>query len=199
MVQFSGSRPLRVLGDQGGSPQATLLPGGEKSSALNVALGNGIASHILELDDVHRGAIVHCGAVVMPAALATAERLHANGRKLIEAIVAGYEVAIRIGEAVSPSHYYYWHNTGTCGTFGACAAAGKLLGLEPEQLVWALGNAGTQAAGLWEFLRDGAMSKHLHPGKAAQNGISQGLACARPTLWQKFQTGRIMAAGRNAL
>ena len=162
---------LRVLRAQGGSPQATLLPAGEKSSALNVALGNGIASHILELDDVHRGAIVHCGAVVMPAALATAEMLHANGRQLIEAIVAGYEVAIRIGEAVSPSHYYYWHNTGTCGTFGACAAAGKLLGLEAEQLVWALGNAGTQAAGLWEFLRDGAMSKHLHPGKAAQNGL----------------------------
>lgn len=162
---------LRVLGAQGGSPQATLLPAGEKSSALAVALGNGIASHILELDDVHRGAIVHCGAVVMPAALATAEMLHASGRKLIEAIVAGYEVAIRIGEAVSPSHYYYWHNTGTCGTFGACAAAGKLLGLDAEQLVWALGNAGTQAAGLWEFLRDGAMSKHLHPGKAAQNGL----------------------------
>ncbi len=162
---------LRVLGAQGGSPQATLLPGGEKTSALNAALGNGIASHILELDDVHRGSIVHAGAVVMPAALATAEMLHANGRKLIEAIVAGYELAIRVGEAVSPSHYYYWHNTGTCGTFGACAAAGKLLGLGPEQMVWALGNAGTQAAGFWEFLRDGAMSKHLHPGKAAQNGL----------------------------
>ncbi len=162
---------LRVLGAQGGSPQATLLPAGEKTSALNAALGNGIASHILELDDVHRGSIVHAGAVVMPAALAAVEMLHANGRKLIEAIVVGYEVAIRIGEAVSPSHYYYWHNTGTCGTFGACAAAGKLLGLDPEQMVWALGNAGTQAAGLWEFLRDGAMSKHLHPGKAAQNGL----------------------------
>jgi 2-methylcitrate dehydratase PrpD len=162
---------LRVLGAQGGSPQATLLPSGEKTSALNAALGNGIASHILELDDVHRGSIVHAGAVVMPAALATAEMLHANGRKLIEAIVAGYELAIRVGEAVSPSHYYYWHNTGTCGTFGACAAAGKLLGLGPEQMVWALGNAGTQAAGFWEFLRDGAMSKHLHPGKAAQNGL----------------------------
>ncbi len=162
---------LRVLGAQGGSSQATLIPAGEKTSALNAALGNGIASHILELDDVHRGSIVHAGAAVMPAALATAEMLHAKGRKLIEAIVAGYEVAIRIGEAVSPSHYWYWHNTGTCGTFGACAAAGKLLGLGPEQLVWALGNAGTQAAGLWEFLADGAMSKHLHPGKAAQNGL----------------------------
>jgi 2-methylcitrate dehydratase PrpD len=162
---------LGVLRAQGGLPQATLFPSGEKTSALNAALGNGIASHIVELDDVHRGSIIHAGAAVIPAALAAAEMLHASGRKLIESIVAGYEVAIRIGEAVTPSHYYFWHNTGTCGTFGACAAAGKLLGLEKDQIVWALGNAGTQASGLWEFLRDGAMSKHLHPGKASQNGL----------------------------
>ena len=162
---------LSVLRAQGGSPQSTLFPSGERTSALNAALGNGIASHIVELDDVHRGSIVHAGAAVIPAALATAEMVHASGRKLIESIVAGYEVAIRIGEAVTPSHYYFWHNTGTCGTFGACAAAGKLLGLESNQMVWALGNAGTQASGLWEFLSDGAMSKHLHPGKASQNGL----------------------------
>ncbi|MFZ0928162.1 MAG: MmgE/PrpD family protein [Syntrophobacteraceae bacterium] len=162
---------VSVLSAQGGKPQATLLSSGEKTSALNAALGNGIASHIMELDDVHRGSVIHAGAAVIPAALAVAEMTRASGRKLIESLVAGYEVAIRIGEAVTPSHYYFWHNTGTCGTFGACAAAGKLLGLDREQMVWALGNAGTQAAGLWEFLTDGAMSKHLHPGKAAQNGL----------------------------
>ncbi len=161
----------RVLQLQGGSAQATLLATGEKTSVLNAALGNGIASHIVELDDVHRGSIIHTGAVVIPAALAVSEMKRAGGRELIESIVAGYEVAIRIGEAVTPSHYYFWHNTGTCGTFGACAAAGKLLDLNGEQLVWAIGNAGTQAAGLWEFMSDGAMSKHLHPGKAAQNGL----------------------------
>ncbi|MGO9017785.1 MAG: MmgE/PrpD family protein [Syntrophobacteraceae bacterium] len=162
---------VSVLSAQGGKPQATLLSSGEKTSALNAALGNGIASHIMELDDVHRGSIIHAGAAVIPAALAVAEMTRASGRKFIESLVAGYEVAIRIGEAVTPSHYYFWHNTGTCGTFGACAAAGKLLGLDREQMVWALGNAGTQAAGLWEFLTDGAMSKHLHPGKASQNGL----------------------------
>ncbi len=162
---------LSVIRAQGGLPQSTLIPTGEKTSALNAALGNGIACHIVELDDVHRGSIVHAAAAVMPAALAAAEMVHASGRRLVEAIVAGYELAVRVGEAVSPSHYYYWHNTGTCGTFGACAAAGKLLGLDRQQMVWALGNAGTQAAGLWEFLSDGAMSKHLHPGKAAQNGL----------------------------
>jgi 2-methylcitrate dehydratase PrpD len=162
---------ISVLRNQGGSPQAVLLPSRERTSALNAALANGIASHILELDDVHRRSIVHAGAAVMPAAFAAAELVHASGRGLIEAIVAGYEVAIRVGEAVTPSHYHYWHNTGTCGTFGACAAAAKLLSLSREQTVWAIGSAGTQAAGLWEFLSDATMSKHLHAGKAAQNGL----------------------------
>ncbi len=168
-----------VLGGQGGNPQATLLPAGEKTSCLNAALGNGVASHTVELDDVHRGSILHAGAAVIPAALACAEMLNASGRKLLEAIVAGYEIAVRVGEAVTPSHYYFWHTTGTCGTFGAAAAAGKLLNLKEGQLVWALGNAGTQAAGLWEFLTDGAMSKHLHPGKAAQNGTLAALLAAK--------------------
>ncbi|MEN6438631.1 MAG: MmgE/PrpD family protein [Syntrophobacter sp.] len=162
---------LSVVQAQGGLPQATVLPSCEKTSALNAALANGIASHIVELDDVHRGSILHAGAVVIPAALAAAEMVHADGRGLIEAIVVGYETAIRLGEAVTPSHYYFWHTTGTCGTFGACAAAGKLLGLERDQLIWAIGNAGTQAAGLWEFISEGAMSKHLHAGKAAYNGL----------------------------
>jgi 2-methylcitrate dehydratase PrpD len=166
---------LSVLLAQGGCPQSTIIPSGDKTSALNAALLNGIASHIVELDDVHRGSIIHAAAAVIPAALATAEMVHANGRGLIEAIVAGYETAIRLGEAVTPSHYYYWHNTGTCGTFGACAASGKLLGLSRDQMVWALGNAGTQAAGLWEFLSSGAMSKHLHPGKAGYNGLLSAL------------------------
>ncbi|NLI11542.1 MmgE/PrpD family protein [Pelotomaculum propionicicum] len=160
-----------VIRGQGGFPQATILAIGEKTSCLNAALANGLASHIIELDDVHRAAIIHAGAAVIPAALAVAEMNGAAGKQLLEAIVAGYEVAIRVGESITPAHYFYWHTTGTCGTFGAAAAAGKLLGLTIDQLVWALGNAGTQAAGLWEFLADGAMSKHLHPGKAAQNGV----------------------------
>ena len=87
------------------------------------------------------------------------------------AVAVGYEAAFRIGEAVNPSHYYFFHPTGTCATFGAAAAAGSLLRLSTGQMVDALGSAGTQAAGLWEFNADGAMSKHLHPGKAAMNGI----------------------------
>ncbi|MEM7129735.1 MAG: MmgE/PrpD family protein [Chloroflexota bacterium] len=140
-------------------------------SAESAALVNGSLSHIVEMDDLHRRSVVHPGAVVVPAALAIAEREGCTGQELLCAIVAGYEVVIRIGEAVGKRHYYYFHNTATCGVFGAAAATGWLLGLNNEQLVWSLGNAGTQAAGLWQFNADGDMSKHLHAGMAAADGV----------------------------
>ncbi|MED4584935.1 MmgE/PrpD family protein [Brevibacillus choshinensis] len=160
----------QVAAELGGAEQATLMTGG-RSSVTHAALINGASSHIVELDDIHKASIIHAGTVVIPAALAIAEWKQKSGEELIEAVVAGYEVCYRIGEAVSPSHYYYWHNTATCGTFGAAVAASKLLGQNEEQIVHTLGSAGTQAAGLWEFIEDGAMSKQLHPGKAAMNGI----------------------------
>ncbi|MBO8167882.1 MAG: MmgE/PrpD family protein [Thermoanaerobacteraceae bacterium] len=161
----------QVVAELGGAPQATVLADGSKNSCLNAALVNGAISHIVELDDVHKGAIIHPAAPVIPAALSAAEMRGKSGKELLTAVVVGYDVGIRVGEAVTPSHYYYWHTTATCGTFGANAAAGKILGLSQDQLVNSLGNAGTQAAGLWEFIEDGAMSKHLHPGKAAMNGL----------------------------
>jgi 2-methylcitrate dehydratase PrpD len=160
----------RVVAGLGLSDDATVF-GGDRSSAAGAALANGVASHILELDDVHKGSTLHGAAPVMPAALAVAEREHADGRSFMLAVALGYEAALRIGEAVNPSHYHYWHPTGTAATFGAAAAAGSLLHLNADEMVNALGNAGTQAAGLWEFNTDGAMSKHLHPGKAAFNGV----------------------------
>ncbi|NRF94371.1 MmgE/PrpD family protein [Paenibacillus frigoriresistens] len=159
-----------MVEELGGHAQATLVSGG-KSSVANAALLNGAASHIVELDDIHKASIIHAATVVVPAALAIGEWKCKNGRDLITAVAIGYEVCFRVGEAVSPSHYFYWHNTATCGTFGSAAAAAKLLDLSEEQIVHALGNAGTQAAGLWEFIEDGAMSKQLHTGKAAMNGL----------------------------
>ena len=135
------------------------------------ALHNGGVSHIVEMDDVDRASVIHPGAVVIPAALAVGERIGASGRDLLAAIALGYEVAIRVGESVGKTHYFYWHNTATCGVFGAAAAAGWLLGLDARRMTWALGSAGTQAGGLWEFIADGAMSKHLHTGRAAANGV----------------------------
>lgn len=163
-----------LIEEMGGEEQATLLTGG-RSSVLNAVLVNGAASHIMELDDIHKGSVIHAATVVIPAALAVAEWKKRTGKDLITAVAIGYEVCFRIGEAVTPSHYYYWHNTATCGTFGAAAAAAKLLDLNVEQTIHALGSAGTQAAGLWQFIEDGAMSKQLHPGKAAMNGVMSAL------------------------
>jgi 2-methylcitrate dehydratase PrpD len=148
------------------------------SAAAAVAFCRGVASHILELDDIHKTSTVHAAAPVISAALAVAEREHADGQAFLLAVALGYEAALRIGEAVNPSHYRYWHPTGTAATFGAAAATGSLLMLNAAQMLDALGSAGTQAAGLWEFNADGAMSKHLHPGKAAMNGVlAADLAC----------------------
>jgi 2-methylcitrate dehydratase PrpD len=105
------------------------------------------------------------------AALAVAEREHVDGRAFLLAVVLGYDAAFRIGEAVNPSHYRFWHPTGTAATFGAAVAACSLMKASAEEMQNALGTAGTQAAGLWEFNADGTMSKHLHPGKAALNGV----------------------------
>jgi 2-methylcitrate dehydratase PrpD len=160
----------RVATRLGRSEEAMMFAGG-RASAPAAAFANGVASHILELDDIHKGSTVHAAAPIVPAALAVAEREHATGRAFLTAVVLGYEAAFRVGEAVNPSHYRFWHPTGTAATFGAAAAAGSVMRLGAEQMLHALGSAGTQAAGLWEFNTDGSMSKHLHPGKAAFNGV----------------------------
>jgi 2-methylcitrate dehydratase PrpD len=160
----------QIVAGLGVSNEATMFSGG-RSSAAGAALANGVASHILELDDVHKGSTLHAAAPIIPAALAVAEREGKSGQDFILAVVLGYDAALRVGEAVNPDHYRFWHPTGTAATFGAAVAAGSLLGLDATQMLDALGTAGTQAAGLWEFNADGAMSKHLHPGKAAMNGV----------------------------
>jgi 2-methylcitrate dehydratase PrpD len=109
--------------------------------------------------------------VVVPPALALAQTLGLSGRELILALVAGYEVAVRVGMAVMPTHYRYWHSTATNGTFGAAACAAKALKLDAGAVQRTLGLAGTQAAGLNTFFESGDMTKSLHPGKAAFNGI----------------------------
>ncbi|GAB4114137.1 MAG: MmgE/PrpD family protein [Candidatus Caldatribacteriota bacterium] len=162
---------LAIVRELGGHPQATIIPYGDKTSVLNAALVNAALSHFLELDDIHKKAMYHPGIPVIPAILALSEKEGKSGKDLITALIIGYEVGIRIGIAINPSHFRIWHTTGTAGTFASAAATGKLLGLSKEQLVHSLGNAGTQASGLWEFLTDGAMTKPLHPAKAAQNGL----------------------------
>jgi 2-methylcitrate dehydratase PrpD len=127
--------------------------------------------HILETDDLHRESVVHPGCVVIPAAWALAEARGASGRALLEAVLQGFEATTRVGMAVGPAHYRIWHNTATCGPYGSAMAAAALLGLSDAQAVHALGNAGSQSAGLWQFLETGAMTKHLHAGHAAEAGL----------------------------
>ena len=153
----------------GGKEESGIIGTNIRTSCVNAALANGIIGHAVEMDDIHQEAIIHPAAPVLPVALAVAERDNANGKDLITAIVVGYEVEIRIGRTINPSHYQFWHTTGTCGAFGAAAAAGKLLGLDEKSMVYAFGIAGTTAAGLVEVF--GTMSKPLNPGRAAMDGV----------------------------
>lgn len=135
------------------------------------AMVNAAASHFAEQDDVHNGSVFHPAAVIFPAILAVAQSLDSSGRDFLTAAVAGYEAGIRIGEFLGRSHYTIFHTTGTAGTVAAAIAVGRLLKLTPEQMLDAIGSAGTQAAGLWEFLGDAADSKQLHTAKAASDGL----------------------------
>jgi 2-methylcitrate dehydratase PrpD len=158
-----------ILGEIGGNRESTVIGTSTVTSCLNAALANGVAGHSVEFDDLNEDAIIHPAAPVIPAALALAERDHLGGRRFITAVVLGYEVEVRVGEAVNPSHYRHWHTTATCGTFGAAAAAASLLELGKEETAHAFGIASTQAAGLVQAF--GTMSKPLNAGKAAMNGV----------------------------
>jgi len=138
------------------------------------ALLLGGLTHILEMDDLHRTSVVHPGCVVVPAAYALASKTGAGGINFLQAVLHGFEATCRIGMAVGQEHYRIWHSTATCGPFGSAMAAAHLLGLDEDASVDALGNAGTQAAGFWQFLDTGAMSKHLHAGRGAEAGVIAG-------------------------
>ncbi|SDE21239.1 MmgE/PrpD family protein [Paraburkholderia lycopersici] len=174
-----GARPVETLARFAhaarGAPQAPgpcdVIIDRSRTSAYFAAMMNGAASHFIEQDDVHNGSVLHPATVVFPVTLALAQALGSSGREFIAASVAGYEVGIRVGEFMGRSHYKIFHTTGTVGTIAAAAAAGRLLNLTPAQMLDAFGSAGTQASGLWEFLRDAADSKQLHTAMAAANGL----------------------------
>jgi len=137
------------------------------------ALVNGVAAHSLELDDVVNEASLHPGTVIFPAVLALAPEVKASGKDVIIAAVVGYEAMVKIGKALNPALHYKrgFHPTGTCGVFGAAVAAARLLHLDEQQMLNAVGIAGSQASGSMEFLADGAWTKRFHAGWSAHNGI----------------------------
>jgi 2-methylcitrate dehydratase PrpD len=160
-----------ALAEEVGGGPSRLLPDGLAAGTRAAALINGAASHTVEFDDIYRGALYHPGSPVIAAALAVAERERASGLVLLQAIVAGYEVSNRIGAAVNPAHYAFWHTTGTVGCFGAAAAAGCVLGLDATRMAHALNAVASMAAGLQQAFRCDAMIKPLHAARAAEAGV----------------------------
>lgn len=161
--------------DHGGARLAS----GRRATLRAAALINGAASHSVEFDDIYRDAGYHAGSPIISAALAAAQTYGASGDLFLRGVIIGYEISTRIGEAIMPSHYKYWHITGTAGSFGAAAAVATLLGCNREQFAHALATATTFACGLQQAYRTQAMTKPLHSGHAAEVGAMAAMAAAK--------------------
>jgi 2-methylcitrate dehydratase PrpD len=161
--------------DHGGARLAS----GRRATLRAAALINGAASHAVEFDDIYRDAGYHAGSPIISAALAAAQVHGASGDLFLRGVIVGYEISTRIGEAVMPSHYKYWHITGTAGAFGAAAAVATIIGCNREQFAHALATATTFACGLQQAYRTQAMTKPLHSGHAAEVGAMAAMAAAQ--------------------
>lgn len=161
---------LASLSRFSGSTQATIIGRKEKADALNAAFLNAASANVFDFCDTHLPTVIHPTAPLAPALFALSELQPISGKDLLLAFVLGCEIECRIGLAISPGHYTKgWHITSTCGVFGAAAGAGKLLRLDEQKTVWALGNASAQSSGLCETL--GWPAKSLSVGNAAKNGL----------------------------
>jgi 2-methylcitrate dehydratase PrpD len=183
-VAFTGCREgtietmLRSLAAFSAGRQATIIGRRERVDTLTAACINAASANALDFCDTHVPTVIHPTAPVAPALLALGEMQRVSGRDLVLGLVLGNEIECRIGLAMSPSHYRRgWHITATCGVFGAAAGSGKILALKREQLIWALGLAATQAAGLCECL--GTPAKSVHVGNAAHSGLWSALLAAQ--------------------
>ena len=195
-----GSPIYNVMLESGGSKESVVWGHHAKIPAHAAAFVNGTFAHCIELDDTHRMTYLHAGAFVVPAALAVAEKLGTSGKEFLYAVIAGYETAIRIALSVSPEHRLKgYHTTATVGVFGSAMAASLLLNLDRQQIINALGLAGTQSAGLFQFLYDGSMAKRFHPGRSAQSGIlaallaEKGFTGPEEILEGPYGFGRVMS------
>jgi 2-methylcitrate dehydratase PrpD len=171
-VSPSSGPMMRTVLAAAGKAEATVMAAGRVTSAWDAALVNGAYAHALELDDDHRIAVLHPGAVMVPVALAAAEAAGATGLTFLQALLVGYEIACRLGEVYRGSLFdHALHPTAVCGVLGAAGAAAVAMDLDRDAFVRALGIAGTQASGLTEWRADGSWIKRLHPGRAAHAGI----------------------------
>lgn len=175
------SRPieiaLRSLSGFSNARQAAVIGRSERIDALSAAFLNAACANVDDFCDTHIATVIHPTASVAAALFAFAELRRVSGPDLLLALILGNEVQARIGLAISPSHYERgWHITSTCGVFGAAAASGKLAELDERKMVWALGLAATQSAGLCECL--GTPAKSVSVGNAARNGLWAALLAA---------------------
>src|SRR5580698_6400618 len=165
---------VRALGPYSGKPTASVLGRVDRLDPLHASLMNGISSHVYDYDDTTPKNYSHPTSPVASALFAYASVNPVRGRDFMHAFILGFEAESRVGNAVYPAHYDVgWHITGTAGVFGAATAIGRLLGLSAQEMVWAIGLAATQAAGLREMF--GSMAKSFHPGRSAQNGYAAAL------------------------
>lgn len=170
----TAGRALAGIAPFSGPKVSTVLGRADKLDPANAALLNGITSHVLDYDDTHLKTILHPAGPVVSPLLALAEMRPVDGRRFLTALIAGVEVASRIANCVYPHHYDRgWHITGTAGVFGGAAAVGKMIGLNAQQMRWALGLAASQSSGLREMF--GTMTKSFHPGIAGRNGLMSAL------------------------
>src|SRR5579871_5212009 len=165
---------IRTLSPYSGPPAASILGRAERMDPLHASLMNGISSHVYDYDDTTPKNYMHPTSPVASALFAYASAHPVSGRDFMQAFILGFEAEMRIGNAVYPAHYDVgWHITGTAGVFGAAVAIGRLLGLTEQQMIWAIGLAATQAAGIREMF--GSMAKAFHPGHSARNGYASAL------------------------
>jgi 2-methylcitrate dehydratase PrpD len=169
---------VEILSPFSGGPTATVIGRSERLDPLSAAFLNAVSGNVFDFDDTHLRTIIHPTAPVAPPLFALAEQRRMTGPELLHAFVLGVEIECRIGNSVSPMHYRRgWHITSTCGVFGAAAAAAKILALDEERTLWALGNASAQSAGLVETL--GSMAKSIGVGNAARGGLFAALMAER--------------------
>ncbi len=211
-VAIAGSRTdsaqavYRMIAASNNRDHCTVIGTTLQASLEYSALANGTAAHSVELDDTHQAGSIHLGVVMFSAAIALSEvQRDVDYQQFVAAVVAGYEVAARLAMAVQPKYHYQlgFHPTSTCGVFGAAVTAAKLLGLSEEQMLSAVGIAGSMAAGSLEFLADGSWTKRLHPGLAAQSGILAAKLAAEgfrgPASIIEGRDGFLSAYSRNSL
>src|SRR5580698_3316674 len=169
---------LSVLQDISGRPVATVFGRKLRLGLLEAPLANGQMGHVLDYDDTHMGGVVlHASSPVLAALFALAERKGVSGADLMLAYAVGFEAGVRAGWSAPGHHKGGWHLTGTLGSMAAGVAGGKLIGLDPQRLTYAMGIAATQAAGMQQ--NRGTMCKSFHAGKAAANGVLAALLAER--------------------